>query len=82
MNTKFIGVKDFRQNMSKYAKQAQSGKSRLVVMSRNTPLFAIEPFGKGETYDSLYNAVTKAKADISAGRVHSEAEIMSEFGVA
>ncbi len=81
MNTKFIGIKDFRQNMALYAKEARTKKSRLVVMSRNTPLFAIEPFDESESYESLYNKVTKAKADVAAGRTYSQEEIMREFGV-
>jgi PHD/YefM family antitoxin component YafN of YafNO toxin-antitoxin module len=81
MNTKFIGIKDFRQNIALYAKEARSKKNRLVVMSRNTPLFAIEPFDEGENFESLYNKVNKAKADIVAGRTYSQDEIMLEFGV-
>jgi PHD/YefM family antitoxin component YafN of YafNO toxin-antitoxin module len=81
MNTKFIGIKDFRQNMALYAKEARSKKSRLVVMSRNTPLFAIEPFDESESYESLYNKVTRAKADVSAGRTHSQNDVMKEFDV-
>lgn len=81
MNTKFIGIKDFRQNMALYAKEARAKKSRLVVMSRNTPLFALEPFDEDESYESLYNKVTKAKADVAAGRTYSQEKIMREFGV-
>lgn len=81
MNTKFIGIKDFRQNIALYAKEARTKKSRLVVMDRNTPLFAIEPFDENESYESLYNKVTKAKADVSQGRTFSQKEIMREFGL-
>ncbi len=81
MNTKFIGIKDFRQNMALYAKEARAQKSRLVVMSRNTPLFAVEPFDESESYESLYNKVTSAKADVVAGRTYSEEEVMKELGV-
>ncbi len=81
MNTKFIGIKDFRQNMAQYAKEARAKRSRLVVTSRNTPLFAIEPFEESENYESLYNKLVKAKSDLAAGRTYTEEEIMKEFGV-
>ncbi len=81
MNTKFIGIKDFRQNIALYAKEARAKKSRLVVMSRNTTLFAIEPFDEGESYESLYNKINTAKADVVAGRVYTEKEILKEFDV-
>lgn len=46
MNTKFVGIKDFRQNISEYAKRAQKGDSRFVIMNRNKPLFEIKPFAE------------------------------------
>jgi hypothetical protein len=81
MNTKFIGIKDFRQNMAFYAKEARTKRNRLVVTCRNTPLFAIEPFDESENYESLYNKLVKAKSDLAAGRIYTEEEIMKEFGV-
>jgi prevent-host-death family protein len=81
MNTKFIGVKEFRQNMADYAKKARTNKTRYVVMNRSKPLFAITPFEEEENYDSLYESVMKAKADVAAGRVYTQEEVMKEFGV-
>lgn len=82
MNTKFIGVKDFRQNMAEYAKKAQSKKTRFIVMNRNKPLFEIAPFEEGEDYSSLYDSIMRAKADVAAGNFYTQEEIMKEFGVA
>lgn len=82
MNTKFIGVKDFRQNMAEYAKKAQSKKTRFIVMNRNKPLFEIAPFEEEEDYSSLYDSIMRAKADVAAGNFYTQEEIMKEFGVA
>ena len=81
MNTKFIGVKEFRQNMADYAKKARANKTRYVVMKRDKPLFAITPFEEEESYDSLYEDVMKAKADAAAGKVYTQEEVMQMFGV-
>ncbi|MEY3783887.1 MAG: hypothetical protein RLZZ230_209 [Candidatus Parcubacteria bacterium] len=81
MNTKFIGIKDFRQNIAEYAKKAQTQKARYVVMNRNKPLFEITPFEEDENYDSLYNAVMKAKADVAEGNYSTQEEVMKKFGV-
>jgi PHD/YefM family antitoxin component YafN of YafNO toxin-antitoxin module len=82
MNTKFIGIKDFRQNMAEYAKKAQSNKTRFIVMNRNKPMFEITPFEEEEDYSSLYDSLMKAKADVAAGNFYTQDEIMKEFGVA
>ena len=79
MNTKFIGVKDFRQNMSDYAKRARDGESRFIVMNRNKPLFELKPFADDVYLDSFVESVLAAEKDVAAGRIHSEEEILDEF---
>jgi len=39
---KFVGLKELRQNMEKYAKRVKKGES-LVVLRRSVPLFKISP---------------------------------------
>ena len=79
MNTKFIGIKEFRQNISDYAKKARGLQTRFVVMSRNKPLFELKPFEKDETLDSLFAEVKKAEQDIKAGHFYTHEEILKEL---
>lgn len=81
MNTKFIGVKDFRQNISNYAKQARTGKARLIVMSRNKPLFEVKPFAEDEYLDSFVADVLSAEADVALGKHYTQAEVFKELGL-
>ncbi len=80
MNTKFVGVKDFRQNMADYAKKAQKGVNRYIVVSRNVPLFEIKPFDEDATLDSFFASVIEEKKDLSEGRVRSQSDILAKFG--
>lgn len=77
MNTKFIGVKDFRQNMADYAKKARNKSSRYIVVSRNVPLFELKPFDEDETLESFFNEIMEAKADMEAGRIFTHDEIVT-----
>lgn len=77
MNTKFIGVKDFRQNMADYAKKARSKSSRYIVVSHNVPLFELKPFDEDETLESFFDEIMKAKAEVEAGRVFTHDEVVS-----
>lgn len=79
MNTTFVGIKDFRRNISGYAKKARSAKTRFVVVNRNKPLFEVTPFAEDETMDSLFNAVLAAHEDVRKGRVYTQAEMLAEF---
>jgi len=79
METKFIGIKEFRQNISDFAKKAQANKTKFVVVNRNKPLFELVPFKEGTTLDSFFNDVLAAKKDVQEGRVHTQEEILSEL---
>jgi antitoxin (DNA-binding transcriptional repressor) of toxin-antitoxin stability system len=79
MTTKFIGVKDFRQNMAKYAKQAKSGKVRYVVMNRTKPLFEITPFAgdeEGVYSDEFLRAIQEGLRDMAEGNTISHEEML------
>jgi PHD/YefM family antitoxin component YafN of YafNO toxin-antitoxin module len=80
--TKFVGIKEFRQNIAQLVKTAQSKKERIIVMNRNKPLFEIKPFAEDEYLDSLVADVAAAREDIAAGRVYTEEEILKEFNIA
>ena len=81
MNTKFIGVKEFRQNISDYAKRARKNDVRYVVMNRNKPLFEIKGFGDGENLDTFVADVLKAEADVARGNFHTHEAVLKELGI-
>lgn len=79
MNTTFVGIKEFRQDISGYAKKARNAKTRFVVVNRNKPLFEVTPFEEDETLGSLFNAIRAAKEDVRKGRVYTQDQILAEF---
>jgi len=79
MNTKFVGVKDFRQNMAAYAKKAQKGDTRFIVVSRNNPLFEISPFDEDVTLESFIHEIYEARSEVSAGKFHTHADVVAEL---
>ena len=81
MNTKFIGIKDFRQNISDYAKRARKESVRFVIMNRNKPLFELKPFAEDTTLDSFVSEVLTAEKDVAKGNFHTQEEIMKELGI-
>lgn len=81
MNTKFVGIKDFRKNIADYVECARAGNARFIIMNRNKPLFEIKPFAEDEYLDSFVASVVKAEAEVVKGKHHSQAEVMSELGI-
>ena len=82
MTTKFIGIKEFRQNISQVTKSAHKKNQRLVVLNRNIPAFEVRPLSaKDFTLESLALGIQEGLADAKAGRVYSHAEVKSMFGL-
>ena len=79
MNTTFVGVKEFRKNMAKYAVKARKAKGRFVVMNRNKPLFEIAPFPEDASLEKLFAEVLKAERDIASGRYRTHEQILRKL---
>jgi len=71
MTTKFIGTKEFRQNIASYANQARESGVRYVVMNRTKPLFEIKSFADDVYLDEFVASIKEAERDVAAGRVHT-----------
>jgi prevent-host-death family protein len=57
---KFIGLKELRENVEKYAKRVKKGES-IIVLRRSVPLFKISPVEeKGEEWEEVID-FTKIK---------------------
>lgn len=79
MNTKFIGIKEFRQNIADYAKQARTAKTRFVVVNRTTPLFELKPYDEGATLDSLFTELVAAEKSVAKGHYYTHEEVLKEL---
>ena len=81
MNTKFIGIKDFRQNISRYAKQAKRGKTRVVITKHDDPIFELKPVAEEEYSDEVVARVLAAEADVAKGNYYTHEEVVEELGL-
>ncbi len=82
MNTKIIGLKEFRQNLSAYTKQVQSKKMRLIVLNKNIPLIEVKPVEEKEfILENLREEVAEARAEVKRGEVYTLDEIEKMLGL-
>jgi hypothetical protein len=79
MTTKTIGIKDFRANISEYAKKAQKESVRFIVMNHNKPLFEIKPFDEDADLVEIFSDIQKAREDVKNGRVYTQEDVLKEF---
>ena len=82
MITKFIGMKELRQNMAKISTHAYKQKERIIVLRKNQPIFELRPLsGTDALIESFRQEIVEAHADVRAGKVYSHSEVKSILGL-
>jgi len=82
MITKFIGMKDFRQNISKYTKEANKKNIKYIILKRNVPVLEINPIDEKKiAYTKLNEELNESEKQIKKGDFYTQNEVMKEFGL-
>ncbi len=81
MTTKLIGLKEFRLNLSKYTKQVESQKVRLIVLKKNKPVLEINPIKKNSALEDLRKQTAEAREQYKRGEVYTLEEVKKELGL-
>jgi antitoxin (DNA-binding transcriptional repressor) of toxin-antitoxin stability system len=82
MTTRFIGVKELRQNMAKVSISAQKKQERVIVLRKNKPIFELRPLSTKDTFiESFRRDIEEGQADARAGRTHTQASIEKMLGL-
>lgn len=76
MTTQFVGLKDFRQNLSGYTKKAKMKKIRYIVLKKNVPVLEVKALDK-KTFalEKLAVEIAEAREQVKRGEVYTEAEV-------
>ncbi len=82
MTTLFIGLKDFRQNISTYALNAQKKKIRYIVLKKNKPMFEVKPLtAKAFAMEQLHSELEEAREDVRKGKVYTYEQALKKLGL-
>ncbi|MDO8490287.1 MAG: hypothetical protein Q7S47_02615 [bacterium] len=82
MATEFIGMKEFRQNMSTLTKRAQKKNVRYVVLNKNKPVFEVRGLDeKTISLEQLALGIVEAREDVKRGRTYSLEQIRKNLGL-
>lgn len=82
MTTKFIGIKEFRQNIASYAKTAKTENMRFIILRKNVPVLEVKSLDEKEfTLEQLAGDIAQARDDAKKGNVYTQKQIMAEFGL-
>lgn len=82
MTTQFLGLKEFRQNLSTYTKNAKIKNIRFIILKKNIPVLEVKPIDeKHFTLEKLAAEIAKARKQVKQGKVYTQEQIMKEFGL-
>lgn len=82
MTTKLIGMKDFRQNLAHYTREAREKNMRFIVLKKNVPVLEVNPIDeKSFALEKLATELDEAKKEMQKGHSYSQEEILEEFGL-
>lgn len=82
MTTKFIGVKEFRQNIAKFAKSSKKNNQRIVILNRTTPILEVRPISdKDANLDNLMLKIQRGLDDAKAGRFYTHEQVEEMLGL-
>ena len=82
MTTKFVGMKEFRQNMSQYTAQANNENVRFIILKKNKPVLEINSIDEKEyVYTKLSREIEESERQIKEGKFYTQESVMEEFGL-
>ena len=82
MTTKLIGIKQFRQNMTKLWKQGQKQNVRFIVMHHSVPVMKVEPMTEKELLlEKLAADIAEAREQVKRGETYTTEEVRRMLGL-
>lgn len=82
MKTKFVGMKEFRQNLASYTKKSRSGGIRYIVLKKNVPVLEVKPIDEKEFAKQMFKEkLDKSYEQFKRGEYYTREQIMKEFGL-
>lgn len=83
MTIKFIGMKEFRQNLAHYTEAIRKdGNVSYIILRKNVPVLKVSPVDEKEfMMEKLRQELDEAEASYRRGENYTQEEIMKEFGL-
>lgn len=82
MKTRLVGIKEFRNNLTKFSKETHMKDVHFVVMRHSKPLFKVSPLTQEELeLEALREDIEAARSQVKAGEVYSSEEVRAMLGL-
>ena len=76
--TRTVSIRAFRENLTKFLKEAQEKNVHFVVMRHAEPIAHVTPLhGKEASYEQLVAEIAQARKDAAEGRVYTTEQVLA-----
>lgn len=82
MTTRFIGLRELRQNMASVTKDASRKRQRVIVLKKNMPLFELRPLSADEiALASFDRDINHAREQARNGDTYAMKDVRDMLGL-
>lgn len=82
MTTQTIGIKEFRQNMTKLCKKARKENIHFIVMNHQTPIMRMSPIDEDQLILEKYaDQIERGIRDFKEGKTLTTAQVRKNLGL-
>jgi len=82
MITKFIGMKEFRQNLAQCTETIRKGDISYIILRKNVPVLKVSPIDEKEfAMEKLRQELDEAEASIKRGEYYTHEEVLEKLGL-
>ncbi|MBI3626629.1 hypothetical protein HY224_01120 [Candidatus Uhrbacteria bacterium] len=82
MTTRFIGIKELRQNMAQISLTALKNHQRVIVLRKNKPVFELRPLaGHEQALENLVLEIQKAQGQAKKGQLYTPQQVRKNLGL-
>ena len=83
MTTRTVGIKEFRDNMTKFLREGQKKNIHFVVMRHGEPVANVMPLKKAkrQTLEGLEQELAEARAQADRGELYTSTEVRKMLGL-
>ena len=82
MATRFVGIKELRQNMAQITQRSSKKKERLIILRKNEPLFELRPLSGKDVFENrLLLDLKQAEKEVKQGKSISLDEATQQLGL-
>lgn len=80
MTTKFIGLKELRQNMAVISREAVRKRQRLIVLKKNVPIFELHPLSSKDIAQWTFQRdIFAAQESARTEKTYTTEEVVAEL---